>query len=73
VTEPQQHAIRVIACLTLLHGRAPELGELAEVLGISKPGAVHRLHWLEKKGLCSSSGRALTQLGLMSALGLAPP
>ena len=73
VTEEQRHAIQVIACLTLLHGRAPELAELAEVFGISKPGVLHRLHWLEKKGLWRKADRSVTELGLRSSLGLDRP
>jgi Mn-dependent DtxR family transcriptional regulator len=70
VTETQKRALSAIACLTLLRGRVPTLGELAEVLQISKPAACDRLHWLEKKGLWERSGRAITQAGLLSAIGL---
>ncbi len=70
VTEEQQRAIQVIACLTLLHGRPPELAELAEVWGITKPAVLHRLHWLEKKGLWRKADRSVTEPGLRSALGL---
>jgi DNA-binding MarR family transcriptional regulator len=76
VTETQRQALSALACLQLLRGRAPTLGELAEVLQVSKPAAFYRLHWLEKKGLWQRSGRAITQAGLLSALGLvdtAPP
>ncbi len=69
VTEEQQHAIRVMACLTLLHGRAPALGELAAVWGISKPAVIHRLEWLDKKGLCCRRARTLTEQGLRAAIG----
>jgi DNA-binding IclR family transcriptional regulator len=68
VTEEQRRAIGVIACFTLLHDRPPELGELAEVFGTSKPAVLHRLHWLEKKGLWRRDGRTVTELGLRAAL-----
>lgn len=68
MTEEQQRAIQVIACLTLLHGRPPDLAELAEVFGVTKPAVLHRLHWLEKKGLWRRADRSLTELGLRSVL-----
>lgn len=68
MTDEQRRAIGVIACFTLLHDRPPELGELAEVFGVSKPAVLHRLHWLEKKGLWRATDRSLTELGLRSAL-----
>lgn len=58
-----------ITCLTLLHGRPPTLGELAEVLSVSKPAVFYRLHWLAKKGLWSRSSRAVTQAGFRCARG----
>lgn len=64
--------MQVLACLELLHGRAPELAEVAEVLGVSKPAVLHRLHWMEKKGLWRKADRRVTELGLRSALGVAP-
>lgn len=70
VTDEQRGTIQTLACLTLLHGHGPTLGELAEVLGVSKPAAFYRLHWLEKKGLWSKADRSITAAGLLSALGL---
>jgi Mn-dependent DtxR family transcriptional regulator len=55
-----------------LRGRAPALREIAEVLQVSKPAVFYRLHWLEKKGLWSKANRAITEAGLLSALGLPP-
>jgi DNA-binding IclR family transcriptional regulator len=73
VTDEQQRAIQVLACLERLHGRPPELAEMAEVFGTSKPAVLHRLHWLEKKGLWRRDERTVTELGLRAALGLAQP
>jgi predicted transcriptional regulator len=70
VTQAQQHAISVIACLTRLHGRAPTLGEIAGALGVTKVAICLRLRWLEKKGLCDRSSRAVTEPGLRSVPGL---
>jgi len=83
VTEEQRRTINAVACLTLLHGRTPALGEIAEVLHITKEAVHARLHWLEKKDLWqpadierTDDGRwgrltgALTTSGLRSALGL---
>lgn len=70
VTNEQRRTIQTLACLTLLHGRSPALGELAEVLGVSKPAAFYRLHWLEKKGLWCKASHSITTSGLLSALGL---
>jgi Mn-dependent DtxR family transcriptional regulator len=72
VTDEQRVALYVLACFTLLHGRPPGLGELAALLGISKPGACKRLRWLDKKGLVSRSDRAITEAGLRCALGSLP-
>lgn len=58
----------MMACLTLLHGRAPELGEIAAALGVTKAAASYRLQWLEKKGLCNRATREVTELGLHAAL-----
>jgi Mn-dependent DtxR family transcriptional regulator len=72
VTEEQQRAIQVIACLTLLHGRPPTLTEIAEVLEVTKEAVFYRLHWLEKKGLWRKEDRRVTELGLRTTLGLHP-
>jgi predicted transcriptional regulator len=68
VTEPQRHAIRIIACLTLLHGRPPTLSEIAEAMRVTKVAICLRLRWLEKKGLCERASRAITEPGLRAAL-----
>jgi hypothetical protein len=77
VTEQQRQTLGVLACLTLLHGRRPALGELADVLHVSKPAVLYRLHWLSKKGLCqrphARARWAITTPGLLSALGLPLP
>ncbi|MFL5520596.1 MAG: hypothetical protein ACJ8B6_06645 [Gemmatimonadales bacterium] len=73
MTEEQQRAINIIACLTLLHGRPPALAEIAEVLGVTKVAVFKRLHWLEKKGLWRKEDRSVTELGLRSSLGLTEP
>jgi DNA-binding MarR family transcriptional regulator len=73
LTSEQERAIRVVACLTLLHGRAPTLEEIASALGCSKPAASKRLRYMEKKGLCEQSARSVTELGLRSAVGLGLP
>jgi hypothetical protein len=68
VSHSQRKTLHALACLTLLHGRSPTLRELGHVFGCSKPAALYRLRWLEKKGLCSAERRALTETGLQSAL-----
>jgi Mn-dependent DtxR family transcriptional regulator len=68
VTAAQRHALSVIAWMTLLQGRAPTLGELAQELQIQKPSVFERLYWLEKKGLWQRPG-SITRAGL-SAIGL---
>jgi hypothetical protein len=77
VTETQRQTLGVLACLTLLHGRRPALDELVDVLRMSKPAVLHRLHWLSKKGLCQRphprARWAITTPGLLSALGLPLP
>ena len=60
----------MVACLTLLHGREPTLGEIASALGCSKPAASKRLHYMAKKGLCEREARSVTEFGLRSALGM---
>lgn len=70
VTEEQQRAVRVIACLTLLHGRPPQQPEIAAVLGVTKVAIHKRLHYMAKKGLWSREERRLTEQGLRAALGL---
>jgi hypothetical protein len=70
VTDEQRRAISVIACLTLLHRRPPALRELASVLEKTHVAVIHRLHWLEKKGLWRRGDRRVTELGLRSVPGL---
>jgi Mn-dependent DtxR family transcriptional regulator len=78
VTREQRRSLQIIAGLTLIHGQAPALGELAAALHISKPSAFERLHWMAKKGLYCSTGRRLTPSGLelvvaeLQAAALAP-
>lgn len=52
----QGRALQIVACLTLLHGRAPTFEELGSALGCSRQAAQYRLHYLEKKGFWRSSG-----------------
>lgn len=63
----QRRTLTIVACLTLLHGRAPTLREIAKGLGCSKPAAHYRLHYLEKKGLWAAQRWALTDAGLEEA------
>lgn len=64
VTQEQRRTLAIVAGLTLIHGHAPDLGELAQALAISKPSAFERLHWMAKKGLYCSRGKRLTPSGL---------
>lgn len=73
LTSEQERAIRVVACLTLLHGRAPTLDELATALGVSKPAVCKRLRYMEKKALIERGSGRITELGLRSAVGLGLP
>lgn len=60
----QGRTLKVVACLTLLHGRSPTLRQLASVLGCSRPAAHYRLHYLEKKGYWSAKRWAITESGI---------
>ena len=81
VTESQQQTLNAVACLTLLHGRAPTMRELGQALGVSHVAASYRLRWLEKKGLWrgalstvyESERRTLTALASLTLLHGHPP
>jgi DNA-binding Lrp family transcriptional regulator len=60
----QGRTLTIVACLTLLHGRAPTLRQIASVLGCSKPAVHYRLRYLEKKGLWNAARWSLTEAGL---------
>lgn len=60
----QRRTLTTVACLTLLHGKAPTLRQLGSVLGCSRPACHYRLHYLEKKGLWSAQRWSLTDAGL---------
>lgn len=60
----QERALQMVACLTLLRGRAPTCRQLGNVLGCSRQAAHQRLHYLEKKGFWSGRRWALTEAGL---------
>lgn len=60
----QQRTLKVVACLTLAHGKAPTCRKLGSVLGCSRQAAQYRLHYLEKKGLWSARRWALTEAGV---------
>jgi len=68
VTREQRRTLHIVAGLTLLHGHAPGLGELAAALHISKPSAFERLHWMAKKGLYCSSSKRLTASGVQDVV-----
>lgn len=68
VTREQRRTLQTIAGLMLLRGDPPALGELAATLGISKPSAFERLHWMAKKGLLDPRSRAITPSGLEEVL-----
>ncbi|MEY4548255.1 MAG: LexA binding domain [Pseudomonadota bacterium] len=60
----QGRTLTIVACLTLLHGKAPTLRQIASVLGCSRPAAHYRLHYLEKKGFWNAARWSLTAAGL---------
>jgi DNA-binding transcriptional regulator LsrR (DeoR family) len=50
-TRAQEQTLALIASMTLIRGRAPTQGELADALGITRQAAGERLAWMRKKGL----------------------
>ena len=75
LSREQGRALQIVACLTLLHGKAPTFRQLSAALGCSRQAAQYRLHYLEKKGLWKSSGDrnargALTEAGILATRSL---
>lgn len=72
ITTEQRRTLRIVTGLTLLQGRTPSLGDIADALHIRKPTAHERLYWLEKKGLWCSRSRSVTPPGLTLVLATLP-
>ncbi|HEY6056213.1 MAG TPA: hypothetical protein VIU86_19945 [Gaiellaceae bacterium] len=70
LSSEQRRTLTVVACLTVLHGRAPTLRQIAAVLGCSRPAAHYRLHYLEKKGLWHSRSWQMTEPGVLTTRSL---